>query len=589
MKKLFAVIFALLLVAGWCVYTDSSAAGARDKPTETVVAVSPNIVISQLYGSGGAAGAPYRNDFVELFNRGSSPVNLSGWSFQYASFSGTNWIVNVLPNATIQPGQYFLIQFETENVNQGNPLPTPDFIAPPVTVNGNMFILNLSRTNAKVALVNTTTQLPASSCPSDPSIVDFLGYGAATSCGEGNTRTADLSITTAAIRNGGGCTDTDNNQADFTIAAPAPRNSSSPTNTCNLGGQLQAGMTASPNTVAPGGNTLLRVTVIPATTPPSTGISVVGNLSDIGGPTTQPFFDDGTHGDTTAGDNVYSFLAVVSQGTSGGQHIVSSLTADAQGRSVPLQVNLTINAPLPNEDPLILGNPSSATPDIANENNYLMPKPQYTISYNRSKATPNWVAWRLDSTWIGSVQRQDDYRPDPALPLGWYQVQDADYSGSGYDRGHMCPSGDRTNTVENNSATFLMTNFIPQISNNNQGPWEDLESYCRILAGQGNELYIFDGPVGNAGTIAGGRIVVPQYTWKVVLVLPNGNNDLQRIGKSTRVFGIIVPNFGVVDINAPWRNFRVTVNQVESLTGYDFFNLVPKNTQEIIERRRDLQ
>ena len=218
-----------------------------------------------------------------------------------------------------------------------------------------------------------------------------------------------------------------------------------------------------------------------------------------------------------------------------------------------------------------------------------MPKPQYTLSYNRSKATPNWVAWHLDNSWIGGTQRQDDYRPDTSLPSGWYAVTDQDYSGSGYDRGHMCPSGDRTNSIPNNSATLLMTNFVPQLAANNQGPWEDLESYCRTLAQAGNELYIIDGPVGSQGTIAGGKIVVPQYTWKVVIVLPNGDNDLSRISKSTRAFGIVVPNFAPVDINAPWRNFRVTVDAVEYLTGYDFFSKVPKITQELIERRRDIQ
>ncbi|HMJ08542.1 MAG TPA: DNA/RNA non-specific endonuclease, partial [Pyrinomonadaceae bacterium] len=245
------------------------------------------------------------------------------------------------------------------------------------------------------------------------------------------------------------------------------------------------------------------------------------------------------------------------------------------------------NAPLPNEDPLIFGNPSNATPDIANENNYLMPKPQYTISYNRSKATPNWVAWRLDSTWIGSTPRQDDYRPDTSLPAGWYQVLDTDYSGSGYDRGHMCPSGDRTNSIPNNSATFLMTNFVPQLSANNQGPWEEFETYCRSLANQGNELYIFDGPSGNIGTIAQGHVVVPAVTWKVVIVLPNGSDDVHRVTRATRAFGIIVPNQPPLDINTPWRNFRVTVDAVEYLTGYDFFTAIPKNTQELIERKRD--
>jgi endonuclease G len=217
-----------------------------------------------------------------------------------------------------------------------------------------------------------------------------------------------------------------------------------------------------------------------------------------------------------------------------------------------------------------------------------MQKPQYSLSYSRAKATPNWVAWRLDSTWIGTAPRQDDYRPDPALPAGWYQVQDNDYSGSGYDRGHMCPSGDRTRSVPDNSATFLMTNFVPQLAANNQGPWEEFETYCRTLANQGNEIYIITGPHGQIGTIASGQIAVPQYTWKVVLVIPNGNNDVQRAStRTTRVFGIVVPNFPPLNINAPWRDFRVTVNDVEWLTGYNFFTEIPKNTQEIIERKRD--
>ena len=587
MKKLLFVIAVLALAAVWSALSTSTQAGDdKDKPDQYAKFVSGSLVISQLYGAGGAPGATYNHDFVEFFNRGSQPVSLNGWSFQYASASGTNWIVTSLPNATVQSGQYFLVQFDTENATVGNSLPTPDFVAP--LANGQTFILNMSRTTAKVALVNSTTQLPATTCPSDPTIVDMLGYGATASCAEG-TRTADLSPTTAAIRNGGGCTDTDNNQLDFSIAGPAPRNSSASAQTCNLGASLQAGITASPNVVVTGGNTLIRVPVIPATTPPSTGVIVTGNLSDIGGPSSQQFFDDGTHGDVSAGDNVYSFLAVVSADTTGGAHVVTASVTDEQSRTVNLQQQLTINAPLPNEDPLILGNPSNATPDIANVNNYLMPKPQYTLSYSRSRGEPNWVAWRLDSSWLGSVQRQDDYRPDPALPIDWYHVTDTDYSGSGYERGHMCPSGDRTNTVENNSATFLMTNFVPQTSNNNQGPWEDLETYCRTLASLGNELYIIDGQAGNLGTIANGNVVIPQYTWKVVLVLPNGTDDLHRIGKGTRAFGFIVPNFGTVDINAPWRNYRVTVDQVERLTGYNFFSNVPKITQEIIERRHDHQ
>lgn len=550
--------------------------------------ISQNIVISQFYGGGGvSASSPYANDFVELFNRGSEPVSLNGWSVQYASATGSNWLVTPLPNVTLQPGQYFLIRYAGNGMG-GADLPSPDFNAPPVTVGGNTFVPNLSSTTGKLALVSSTAQLPASTCPDTPLIVDLVGYGSSASCFEGE-RTPNLSATAAAIRNGNGCVDTNLNSSDFTISTPSPRNTSSPTNICNLSSTLQAGGSVTPNTTTPGGVVLFRVIVHPATSPPSTGISVSANLTSIGGSASQSFFDDGTNGDTTAGDNIFSFQYTIPSNSSNGQKQIQFSVTDAQGRSVSSIINLNISASSQNDDPLLLGNPSNATSDISNENNYLMIKPQYTLSYNRSKATPNWVAWKLDRSWLGNAPRQDDYRPDPDLPSGWYRVVPGDYTGSGYDKGHMCPSGDRTRSIPDNSATFLMTNFLPQLPANNQGPWEDFESYCRTLANQGFELYIFAGGYGNAGTIAQGRIVIPQFTWKVVLVLPNGDNDLQRITKSTRTIAILVPNQPPLNQGAPWRQFRVTVDQIEALTGYNFFSNVPKNTQEIIERRRDNQ
>jgi DNA/RNA endonuclease G (NUC1) len=576
MKKFYVGLASIILLTVWCVFSFKTTA---QNEAEEANLVSSTVVISQFYGGGGLAGAQYTNDFVELYNRGTTPVNLSNWSVQYGSATGTTWLPAFpLPNFTLQPGQYFLLQFAS-NGAVGSPLPTPDFIVPVLQPEG--FIPNLSSSNGKVALVNVSTRLPAAACPTDPSIVDLVGYGTA-NCFEG-AATPALTATTAGIRKNGGNTETDNNNADFVIGTPMPRNSGTQI------GAFQASISASPTSVTPGGNTLFTVTVIPATTPPSTGIAVVGDLTNIGGSASQTFFDNGTNGDVTANDNIFSYLATIPVGTVGGNRSIPVVASDAQARTVNLTQNISINAPLPDEDPLLLGNPTNATPDIANENNYLMVRPQYQLSHNRSKATPNWVAWRLDSNWLGSTPRQDDFRPDPSLPAGWYQVLDTDYSGSGYDRGHMCPSGDRTNSVANNSATFLMTNFVPQLPANNQGPWEDFESYCRTLAGQGNEIYIVSGPVGNVGTIAGGRIVVPQYTWKVALVLPNGTNDLQRITRSTRTIGIIVPNFPPVNINSVWRDYRVSVNTIENLTGYNFFSNVPKNTQELIERRKDTQ
>ncbi len=571
MKKL-TLLFCAVALAGASYMFNSRMVEARE------AAVSPNIVISQIFGGGGvAAGSPYKNDFIELFNRGSQPVNLGGWSVQFSYAGESSWAVTQLPAFTLQPGQYFLVQQAQSSNGSGANLPTPDATG----------TINFHPINGKTAVVNTTTAL-SGACPiTNSTIVDFVGYGTG-GCFEGTTAIQGMAITTSAARIGSGCGDTDQNAADFQVVAPAPRNSSSPTTNCGtIEFPLTASGSASPNVVTPDSPVLLRVNVTPATNPTSTGIAVSADLSTLGGSATQQFFDDGTNGDTTAGDNIFSFSYTIPSNQTGGSRTLGVTVTDAQSRTANAVILLSINAPFATDNHILLGNPSGATTSTGDENNYLMYKPQYVLSYNRSRATANWVAWRLDSSWIGGAQRQDDFRPDPDLPSGWYAVGDGDYSGSGFDRGHMTPSGDRTRSIPDNSATFLMTNIIPQYGPNNQGPWEDLESYCRTLAAQGNEIYIYSGVQGNLGTISSGRIVVPAYTWKVVLVLPNGDNDLQRINKGTRAFGFIVPNFAPVNQNAPWRNFRVTVDAVENLTGYDFFTEIPKNTQEQIERRRD--
>jgi len=185
--------------------------------------------------------------------------------------------------------------------------------------------------------------------------------------------------------------------------------------------------------------------------------------------------------------------------------VVSSYTAPTPTPTATITPTPTATPPPSSTNVnLTMGNPSNAAADVVNQfSNFLMEKPQYVLSYNRDNGRPNWTSWHLDSSWIGSTPRQDDFRPDDALPASWYHVAATDYSGSGYDRGHMCPSGDRTSSVANNSATFLMTNMIPQAPNNNQITWANLESYSRTLvSGGGNELYIISGGQGTSGYIA---------------------------------------------------------------------------------------
>jgi endonuclease G, mitochondrial len=235
---------------------------------------------------------------------------------------------------------------------------------------------------------------------------------------------------------------------------------------------------------------------------------------------------------------------------------------------------------------LTMGNPSNAVTDTAVPANYKMEKSQYVLSYARDNGTSNWASWHLDTSWLGSTPRQDDFRGDSTLPAGWYKVVSTSYSGSGYDRGHLCPSADRTLTVADNSATFLMTNMIPQAADNNRITWEGLEEYERDLAiNDGDEMYIIAGGYGNAGTINSGHVVAPTYTWKVIIVLSAGSDDVSRVTTSTRTIAVFIPNQNGIDHD--WKNYRVSVDYVESMTGYDFFQNVTDNTENTIEAVTD--
>ena len=353
---------------------------------------------------------------------------------------------------------------------------------------------------------------------------------------------------------------------------------------------------AAPNLVNAGSTTLLTVAVTRATNPASTGITVTGDLSTIGGAAAQQFFDDGTNGDAVAGDNVFSYLATIPATATGGARALPVTITDAQKRTASASIALTVRAAADPNEHLVMGNPSGAAADENQPLNYLLPKNQYAVSYNRDLGRPNWVSWHLDQSWLGTAPRQDDFREDPSLPAAWYHVQGTDYSGSGFDRGHHTPSGDRTVTIPDNSATFLMTNMMPQAPDNNQGPWEQLESYCRTLVSQGNELYIIAGGAGQGGigsngpaqTIAGGHVSVPAQTWKVIIVLPNGEgDDAARVNVNTRTIAVVMPNTQGIRNNS-WEQYQTSVDAVETLTGYDFFSNVPPAIQAVIEARNPL-
>lgn len=192
----------------------------------------PQVVISQVYGGGGNSGATLRNDFIELFNPGTAPVSLAGWSVQYASSTGSTWQVTAL-SGTIQPGGYYLVQ-EAAGTGGTTSLPTPDATG----------TIPMGGTAGKVALSQTVAAL-SGTCPAG--VVDLVSFGTASTNCNGAGTTGTLSNTTAAIRNAQGCAYTGSLSADFAVAAPSPRNGASPTIVCPTVEQPQpASVTVAP-------------------------------------------------------------------------------------------------------------------------------------------------------------------------------------------------------------------------------------------------------------------------------------------------------------------------------------------------------
>ncbi|HEX2684859.1 MAG TPA: DNA/RNA non-specific endonuclease, partial [Ferruginibacter sp.] len=157
---------------------------------------------------------------------------------------------------------------------------------------------------------------------------------------------------------------------------------------------------------------------------------------------------------------------------------------------------------------------------------------------------------------------------------------DNSYSGSGFDRGHNCPSADRTSSISANSSTFLMTNMIPQSPRLNQGPWATLEDYTRnTLVGTNNEAYIFMGNYGAGGyntnnlffsTIDAGHVTVPANIWKVIVVIPKGSNDATRIDTSATVLAVNMPNDNRLYATGGgnvWRNYITSISALEQQAG----------------------
>ena len=615
--------------------TSATVSGLASNQTADFTA-TPRVIISEFRfrgpdPDGAGAGTASANEFVELYNQTDEPVTVTGWTLRASN--GVTLLT--FPAVQIPARGHYLVAGASYGLA--------------AVASADSTLAADIPDGAGVALFNNSTTFDASTLLD---AAGFVGVGDAT-YREGTGLTPSGGVTAAAeftfVRRlkTGTPEDTDDNEADFLLlstegeiynsrqtllGAPGPENVSSPVqrNAQTTVALLDPAVTSSlaPNRVRdfsqnPSNNSAFGTMSVRRTLTNNTGANVTrlrfrivdltahptpAGYADLRALTSGQFSVTVTGGATKT---VQGTTLEQSSSQANGGGLNSTLAAGTvtlaqpltNGQSVDLQfllgvqqagtfrfylnVEAVTQAPTSASVHLTMGNPSNATADTNQPTNYLMEKTQYALAYHRDRGTPVWTSWHLDSSWLGSTSRQNDFRADASVPAGWYQVQGNDYSGSGYDRGHMTPSADRTKTVSDNSATFLMTNMIPQLPANNQGPWADLETYCRTLVGQGNELYIISGGSGTQGTIASGHVNVPSQTWKVIIVIPSGTNDVSRVTAATRTIAVILPNSG--SINSDWRSYRVSVDQVEALTSFDFFSNVPTNIQAAIESVVDNQ
>lgn len=270
-------------------------------------------------------------------------------------------------------------------------------------------------------------------------------------------------------------------------------------------------------------------------------------------------------------------------------YTVSAVNDDGESPKSSVLTVKTDPSTLTNTVHLTLGNPTNANDDVTFSDNYLLIKPQYALSYNAYKRTANWVSWELSKTWLGTADRQNDFRPDNTLPAGWNRILPTDYTNTGFDRGHLCPSADRTKTIEDNSSTFLMTDIIPQAPELNRESWTYLEDYCREIVKKGHKAYIIAGVTGKGGTGANGplnvfpnQLNVPAYVYKIIVYYPEN----AALSAAATVIAVKFPNTNIDNNDTAWLKYITTPAEIEKSTGAQFFNALPVITQNALKNKK---
>ena len=236
--------------------------------------------------------------------------------------------------------------------------------------------------------------------------------------------------------------------------------------------------------------------------------------------------------------------------------VVSPATVDASAGTPGLALSVHTT----------LGIPEAAT--TSDPVHALLVKPQYVTSFDSTRKTPRWTSWEVTSKWLGSTGRTTQFSKD--ADLSFPQATNADYTGSGYQRGHICPSGDRTSTVADNAATFVFTNAVPQTAASNTGTWETLEAETRSFAKAGSHVFVVAGSIFADTRTIGAGVAIPTSMFKVVVLMSGDHPVPSEVTRTTRVIAVEIPN--TTTVSGSYKSFRVKFADLEAKTGFRFLS-----------------
>jgi endonuclease G len=250
---------------------------------------------------------------------------------------------------------------------------------------------------------------------------------------------------------------------------------------------------------------------------------------------------------------------------------LASATPPPSTPGLALSVHTTLGVP----EPASVGDPR----------HYLLVHPQYVASFDSQRKNPRWTSWELTTAWLGSSGRSPAFKADSLLPQTVPQPINSDFTGSGYQRGHICPSGDRTDSVTDNESTFVFTNVVPQTAESNTGTWESLERTERTLVQSGSHVFIIAGSIYDGNTTIGSGVAVPSSMFKVVVVMTGAHPTPADVTTSTHVISVEIPN--TTSVSGDFTRYRTSFGALEAKTGFRFLSDVPDAVHDALASHVD--